>query len=253
MGIAAGVAIIINALLILLIPGFREAVKETYTMITLRDVPQTIPKLPPREQPKIVKVQKIKFTPISGAISSGPATHVQNISDGPGLNIGEVRVSATGKPIPMQAGRMEIFPTATNSSVGVGDDVLITTPGPSSLTGTPRLAPLSAAPAFDITPEINALLPSGPVNPPQVINRVPPVYPEEARLAGLEGRVSLKVRVLYDGSIGQIEILQSSGREDFDQAAIECVRQWKFKPAMQSGIRVGMTVSIPITFEISNK
>ena len=147
-----------------------------------------------------------------------------------------------------------MLPGTLSSSIvstarGVSD---IPVSAPAGMQGTGRVVSAPLPSNFDITSEINAILPSGPVSPPSVIKRVKPVYPEEARVAGIEGKVIIKVAILFDGTIGNIEVLQSSGRDDFDQAAKECVKQWKFKPAMQSGIRVTMAVQIPITFDIIN-
>jgi len=250
------IAAAINVLLVLFVPGFRQAVKESFRMVSLVDE-RKAPTLPPSFPPPIIRAPKVKFTPIACTVSGlAPVSSDSEYAlDGPSLNIGPVvRMPGTSKPIPMQSlGVMmlpstfseDVTPTAKSSSD-------ISMPAPAEMQGTGRIvsAPLSSN--FDITSEINAILPSGPVSPPSVIEKVKPVYPEEARVAGIEGKVILKVVILFDGTIGDIEILKPSGRDDFDQAAKECVKQWKFKPAMQSGIRVTMAVQIPITFEITN-
>jgi len=250
------IAALINALLVLFVPSFRQAVKDTLKMVTLTDE-RKAPSLPPPKPPPIVKAPKVKFTPIAGTVSGlAPVSSSSGYAlDGPGLNIGPVvRTPGTSKPIPMQSlGTMMLPGTFSGSGVPTSKNVSdISLPGPAEMQGTGRMLSAPLPSNFDITSEINAILPSGPVSQPQVIKKPPPVYPEEARVAGIEGKVILKVTILFDGTIGDIEILQSSGRDDFDQAAKECLKQWKFKPAMQSGIRVTTAVQIPITFEIIN-
>lgn len=248
------IAAAINALLVLFVPSFRQAVKESLRMVSLTDE-RKAPTLPPPKPPPIVRAPKVKFTPIAGTVSGlAPVSSDSEYAlDGPGLNIGPiVRTPGASKPIPMQSlgvmmlpGTFSFMPTTKSISD-------ISMPAPAEMQGAGKIvsAPLSSN--FDITSEINAILPSGPVSPASALEKVKPVYPEEARVAGIEGIVILKVVVLFDGTIGDIEILKSSGRDDFDQAAKECVKQWKFKPAMQSGIRVTMAVQIPIKFEIKN-
>ena len=250
------IAAAINALLVLFVPGFRQAVKESLRMVSLADE-RKVPTLPPPKPPPIVKAPKVKFTPIAGTVSGlAPISSDSEYAlDGPGLNIGPVvRTPGTSKPIPMQSLGVMMLPGTFNGNVApTGKSIAdISMPAPAEMTGTGKMAVAPLPSSFDITSEINAILPSGPVNPPSVIEKIKPVYPEEARVAGIEGKVVLKVVILFDGTIGDIEILQSSRRDDFDQAAKECVKQWKFKPAMQSGIRVTMAVQIPITFEITN-
>lgn len=249
-------AAVVNVLLVLFVPGFRQAVKESLKMISLTDEWKT-PAVPPPKPPPVVKVPKVKFTPIAGMVSGlAPVSSDSGYAlDGPGLNIGPiVRTPGTSKPIAMQSLDIMMIPGGFSGSVmptarSVLDRFM---PVPSEMQGAGRIAGVPLPDDFDITSEINSILPSGPVNPPSVTKRVQPVYPEEARLAGIEGEIVLKVVIQFDGTIGDIEVLESSGRDDFDQAAIECVRQWEFKPAMQSGIRVTMAVRMTIMFEIAN-
>ena len=250
------VAAVINALLVLFVPSFRQAVKESLRMISLTDA-RKAPSLPPPKPPPIVKAPKVKFTPIAGTVSGlAPVSSSSGYAlDGPGINIGPVvRTPGTSKPIPMQSlGTMMLPGTFIGSVAPTSKRVSdISLPGPAEMQGAGKMVSAPLPSNFDITSEINAILPSGPVSPPSVIDKIPPVYPEEARVAGIEGKVILKVTILFDGTIGDIEILQSSGRNDFDRAAKECVKKWEFKPAMQSGIRVAMAVQIPIKFEIIN-
>ena len=67
--------------------------------------------------------------------------------------------------------------------------------------------------------------------PPQVIRQIPPVYPDMARMAELEGVVTIV-----------------QGIEGLNQAAIEAVYKWKFRPAKQRDVPVPVRIVVPIRF-----
>jgi len=77
-----------------------------------------------------------------------------------------------------------------------------------------------------------------------------PLYPQEARRKGYEGEVVLRVEVLSDGRVGQIEVKSSSGYETLDRSAITAVKQWKFIPAKRGEDTVPFWVNIPIKFQL---
>jgi TonB family protein len=60
------------------------------------------------------------------------------------------------------------------------------------------------------------------------LTAVRPVYPPEAKEAGIEGRVTLRATVEKDGSVSNLETL--AGDPQFAQAAKEAVRQWRYEP-----------------------
>jgi len=82
---------------------------------------------------------------------------------------------------------------------------------------------------------------------PVAINRVAPRYPEEARRKGVDGTVMVEAHVLEDGSVGDVRVVKSVPL--LDEAAVDCVRQWEFKPALASGKRVATWVAVPIRFD----
>jgi periplasmic protein TonB len=85
--------------------------------------------------------------------------------------------------------------------------------------------------------------------PPQVIKQVKPVYPDMARQAELEGVVLLLVGVDEFGNVIEATVLQSV--PGLDQAAIDAVYKWKFKPAKQRDIPVPVRISLPIRFTLT--
>jgi protein TonB len=85
--------------------------------------------------------------------------------------------------------------------------------------------------------------------PPQVIRQVKPVYPDMARQAELEGVVLLLVGVDEFGNVIEATVLQSV--PGLDQAAIDAVYKWKFKPAKQRDIPVPVRISLPIRFTLT--
>lgn len=85
---------------------------------------------------------------------------------------------------------------------------------------------------------------------PGYLRNPPPLYPRWAREQGWEGTVLLEVEVLESGRCGQVNVLSPSGHEVLDQAAIEAVRRWVFKPARHWSQPVAFWVEIPITFQL---
>lgn len=85
---------------------------------------------------------------------------------------------------------------------------------------------------------------------PRYVENPKPVYPREARIKGYEGEVILRVEVLTNGHVGQIEIRRSSGYETLDRSAIEAIKKWRFIPAQKGEERVTFWVNIPIRFQL---
>jgi len=88
------------------------------------------------------------------------------------------------------------------------------------------------------------------VSHPRHAENPKPVYPLEAREKGYKGEVLLKVEVLSNGLVGQIEVKRSSGHEILDQSALSTVRKWKFIPANKGGVAIPAWVNIPVRFEL---
>jgi protein TonB len=63
-----------------------------------------------------------------------------------------------------------------------------------------------------------------------------------------EGRVGLKILVCADGSVGGVEVVQSSGRPFLDAAAVREASQWKFAPATRDGQPIEAWALVPLLF-----
>jgi len=86
-------------------------------------------------------------------------------------------------------------------------------------------------------------------NPPEVIRREPAHYPEIAIKMGIQGRVTVEVTVDAQGKPIQTRILKSAS-EVFNDAAVEAVMKYTFKPAIQSTGLVTAKLVIPIDFRL---
>jgi len=85
---------------------------------------------------------------------------------------------------------------------------------------------------------------------PRYAQNPKPTYPQEAREKGYEGEVILRVEVLPNGRVGQIEIKNSSGYELLDRSALTAVKQWRFVPAKKGETPISLWVNIPIKFQL---
>jgi TonB family protein len=77
-----------------------------------------------------------------------------------------------------------------------------------------------------------------------------PRYSEEARSAGTEGIAVLELVIQPNGKPTNIDVVRSLS-QSLDESAVDTVRQWRFKPALnREGIPVATTTKIEVTFRL---
>ena len=91
------------------------------------------------------------------------------------------------------------------------------------------------------------LIPASPDN--KARNR-PPIYPMEAARQGQRGTVIVLIHVSPFGVTEGAEIMQSSGFQALDQAALDAVRSWRFRPAIQDGQAIAFDMPMKFVFTI---
>jgi TonB family protein len=99
-----------------------------------------------------------------------------------------------------------------------------------------------------------ALLPE-PAAPPgsqrisggQVIHRVEPVYPAEARQQRLEGTVILSATVVEDGTVRNVKVVE--GAAALSQSAVDAVKQWRYTPFELAGRAVKNEITVSVDFK----
>jgi protein TonB len=79
-----------------------------------------------------------------------------------------------------------------------------------------------------------------------------PVYPENARREGREGRVLLRVMIDEQGKTKTAAVNRSSGSDALDQAALDAIKRWRFHPARADDKPVESWVNIPIDFRLTD-
>jgi TonB family protein len=82
-----------------------------------------------------------------------------------------------------------------------------------------------------------------------VLTRVVPTYPEEARQQRVQGPVVMNVLVGTDGSVQNVEVV--SGDPRLAQAAVDSVRQWRFRPHNLKSNPVEFETRITVNFSLS--
>jgi protein TonB len=73
-----------------------------------------------------------------------------------------------------------------------------------------------------------------------------PRYPHEAKAAGIGGAVLAEVVVDKQGAVADVKIIRSVPM--LDEAALETVRQWRFRPSVVNGEPVPIRMVVTMTF-----
>lgn len=95
---------------------------------------------------------------------------------------------------------------------------------------------------------LEAFKATGEIRPPRLIKKVDPVYPEEARQAGVEGIVILEVTTDVEGQVAAVRILRSVPL--LDQAAVDAVKQWIYEPVVIEGKPRPIVFTVTVSFKL---
>lgn len=124
----------------------------------------------------------------------------------------------------------------TLSVGGVQERVTVTA------TGQPRPLPPAGTP--------RRIRVGGNVQAANLISQVRPIYPPGAQSAGIEGTVRLQGIIGGDGSMLALSVLGSND-PDLTNAALEAVRQWRYRPVRLNGIPVEIVTTIDVDFKLA--
>jgi protein TonB len=165
------------------------------------------------------------------------------------------------KPEPVVAGpaaTVEALPEPLTSRDGASG--LEEQPAPESESERPQLVeekpmpppqpPATAVESPTAPPPSGAALATGEVAVPIPGQTPPPRYPATAMRRGSTGTVLVRVEVGIDGTPTDVQVAKRSGSRDLDRAAIDAVRDWRFKPGQRDGQPVTSVVTIPIDFSL---
>ncbi|HET9225827.1 MAG TPA: energy transducer TonB [Thermoanaerobaculia bacterium] len=86
---------------------------------------------------------------------------------------------------------------------------------------------------------------------PVKISGALPKYPEEARKARVSGVVTLEAVIDEQGNVTDVKVLKGLPM-GLDQAAIDAVKTWKFKPATLDGKPVKVYYTLTVTFTMES-
>ncbi len=88
---------------------------------------------------------------------------------------------------------------------------------------------------------------------PEMTHQEPPVYPEKAKKAGIEGKVWVKVLVDKSGTVRDVRLGKTSGHKMLDESALKAAFKSKFTPATVDGKPVAVWVTYAVDFQLDEK
>jgi protein TonB len=107
--------------------------------------------------------------------------------------------------------------------------------------------PTAAAPPTALTTAPVRI--GGKIQAPRKIKDVKPVYPAEAKAAGIQGIIILEAIIAPDGRVLDARPLRSI--PELGAAAVEAVKQWEFVPTLLNGQPVPIIMSVTVNFTLN--
>ncbi len=174
------------------------------------------------------------------------------------------RIRATGPvviriPILIEPGKVPPPPNWPEIDMPVGDPIGTGPSGPPSALvpgiGTGPLLPNVLPPTRIITPPPPPPKPAkhpmliSSLDPSRLIYRVEPVYPPLAIASRVQGAVMLQVTVNEMGIVESVQVV--SGHALLVKAAVEAVKQWRYKPTILNGEPVPVKATVTVNFNLN--
>ena len=81
-----------------------------------------------------------------------------------------------------------------------------------------------------------------------VISKVTPKYPPDAKVARIQGTVELDAVITKTGHVDSLKVV--SGPSELQQSALDAVRQWRYKPFLLNGKPIEVETTINVVYSL---
>ena len=90
----------------------------------------------------------------------------------------------------------------------------------------------------------------GDVEAEKLIKKLQPLYPEEAKSAGVQGTVILHAVIGMDGRPLSLRVMNKDVDPDLARASVEAVSQWRYQPTLLNGQPIEVDTTIKVNFTL---
>ena len=222
-------------------PGFRKLIEWEYLNVmgkigAAHAQPQTAPAVKP---PTLVSAPAAASAPSDGQAADASTTDIAN------QTVATNATSSAPSSTPGAQASSTPTDTATKTAAALQTAKQDTTPNhanPSLVAASASVPPTAASkPSSDLleVPEDYA--------DDQVVHRVHPSYPKQARVRKLHGAVVLQAIINKQGKVDSLQLV--SGDPLLAQAAADAVKQWRYKPYWHNGEASDFQTRITVDFK----
>jgi len=210
---------VIVGIMILIPLMFTEALPKAMTMTFLAAPPPPPP--PPPPPAAVVKVVKVETDIVNNQLRT-PTKIPQKVQI----------IKEDEAPPPMTSGVVGGVPGGPGQIGGVIGGIISSTP-----VAVPKVA-------------VQRIRVSSGVTAGLLVRKVEPQYPQMAKIARVQGAVLLAALIGKDGTIQNLHVV-STASPLLNQAAMDAVKQWKYKPYILNGEPVEVDTNITVNFTLS--
>jgi len=219
-----GLQILLVGVLVLIPLLFTEALPKTQLMTFLVAPPPPPPPPPPPAAAPVKVVKQIQTDLINGQLRT-PTKIPEKVQ--------MIKEEEAPPPVSTMAGVVGGVPGAAGGQMGgVIGGIISSTPVAVPKVATPQRVRVSQG-----------------VTQGLLLRKIQPTYPPLARQARIQGSVLLQAEISKDGSIQNLRLI--SGHPMLAPAAIEAVKQWKYKPYILNGDPVEVETQITVNFTLA--
>jgi protein TonB len=89
----------------------------------------------------------------------------------------------------------------------------------------------------------------GNVQQANLLSRVTPVYPADAKRDRIQGTVQLQVVIDKEGHVAEVSVL--AGPDVLVASAVEAVKQWVYRPTLLNGEPVKVQTTVDVNYTLA--
>lgn len=189
----------------------------------------------------------VTASPASSSMGAEGFPTKEHIEINPEADAAEQQVTVTPKPEPLQVSRKQAAASKVQEQPAAAPAppaLVITGTNPADNTIARLVTTNTPVPR----PAPSTLRISQGITQGLLIKRVPPAYPAAALQLRREGTVELLAKIGKSGAISNVKVI--SGDATLAKAAVDAVKQWKYRPYLLNGEPVEIETQISMIFRL---